>query len=1506
VKPSILAAIVAATLFLVPVAHADSVAVPIGDPYTDTLQLWSEIAATGQIVAHDLAALFQPQQFATSQTPQRPHTPKQLPVALTASAATAVSSLPQTETPEENDTNDSGAASSPQSRSPPTAGPSSVIYRVVQTPAFDATAFVTHDQFNAAMAALGSSVQQLLAVSQSTPLPQYVAADGNAAIPYAAENNITNLSNVTITNPNISGLSASDIPDLSGTYLSLSGGAVSGTTSFANDVGIGTTSPSDVLAVNGPIFLANVSPTATSNRLYSNGGALYWNGSLLGGASVGNWATDGTNVWRPGGNVGIGTTSPGSALSVAGNGYFTGNLVASGNTTLGNATSTNFFSAIGDFTTGVINSLSGTTLTYTAASTTNLSVSGNATLGNATSTNLAVTGTASTSNLVASNSFTLGSLTGVLHAVSGVISASLVNLASDVSGVLPVANGGTGWANVASGAIPYGNGGSALATTSAGTAGYVLAYLNGVPTWTATTTLTNISGTLAVNQGGTGSTTLSGILKGNGTGALQTAIAGTDYLAPSSLSAAYPLLYSGNNFTLAFGTTTANAWSQLQTLQGGFVSQASSTIVGTLSLTGTLSAQGATFNGSLAAQGGGTLSGTFSGTPIFNSGFISQASSTFSSTLNANTLSLLNPLGVGSGGTGANTFGQGWIYSNGGTGALAASTSPTVSYLTATSTTATSTFAGNLSVGGNLNFNGSFLQNGLPFIGSQWTTTGSNIYYTAGNVGIGTTTPDEKLLVASAAGSYTAIGISSLGTGGHEYKLISANNSNGGIGGGAFGIWDATIGTYRLAIGNTGNIGIGTTSPATTLSVAGNGYLTGGLGVGVENTTAGTINASSFINTSGTTGGYQIDGNLILQASSTNSGVFVGNSAGANLLSTALRNTALGYGALEYATSTNDNTAVGYKTLLGASNNGSTGIENTAVGSLAMELDSTGGNNTALGYAALQLNTTGANNVAIGNALSANTTGQYNIAIDNGALTTNTTGARNAAIGYDALNDTTGSDNTALGYFALLNDTTGQQNFGLGKAAGDLNTTGSGNISIGYDAAVGNASATSTIAIGFCAAGGNGCSGTPFSAQGYTVLGYNAGQAFQTGSNYNTLLGYQSGYDITTGSNNLILGTEQTTGSGITTGSNNIVIGNNTSALTATANNQLDIGNLIFGTGLSGAGSTIAGNIGIGTTHPYSLLQVTGPDTASTSAFAVVNSASTTVFSVFDDGNSTYSGSIFQSSDQRLKTDVQSLDSSSSLSAIELLNPVSYLRLDQPGTGENLGFIAQQVRQVFPQLVSTTSATALTPGGTLTLNYEGLISPIVSAIQALYADVQSLEQTVAGFAQSITSQQGTFTNELCVGATCVTPAQFQAMVAAANASQSSGQGSGGTNSLTGSTATDTPPVIQINGDNPAIVQAGSTYNDLGATITGPKQDLNLGISTYVNGVAVSPVQIDTSAAATDTVQYVATDQNGLTSTSTRTVIIEAPANDNQATSTPANDNSPPPAATTISATTTAQ
>jgi hypothetical protein len=67
-------------------------------------------------------------------------------------------------------------------------------------------------------------------------------------------------------------------------------------------------------------------------------------------------------------------------------------------------------------------------------------------------------------------------------------------------------------------------------------------------------------------------------------------------------------------------------------------------------------------------------------------------------------------------------------------------------------------------------------------------------------------------------------------------------------------------------------------------------------------------------------------------------------------------------------------------------------------------------------------------------------------------------------------------------------------------------------------------------------------------------------------------------------------------------------------------------------------------------------------------------------------------------------------------------------------------------------------------------------------------------------------------------------------------------------SSTPPTAAGEPPIIQINGDNPAIIDVGDSYQDLGATITGPTDaDKNLGLKYFLNGALVSDILIDTTS-----------------------------------------------------------
>jgi len=380
-----------------------------------------------------------------------------------------------------------------------------------------------------------------------------------------------------------------------------------------------------------------------------------------------------------------------------------------------------------------------------------------------------------------------------------------------------------------------------------------------------------------------------------------------------------------------------------------------------------------------------------------------------------------------------------------------------------------------------------------------------------------------------------------------------------------------------------------------------------------------------------------------------------------------------------------------------------------------------------------------------------------------------------------------------------------------------------------------------------------------------------------------------------------------------------------TNYLTMASNGGVEVGtNVSGGAVLPANGLIVSGNVGIGTTSPYSKLEVWGPDTGATTAFTVVSSASTTELAVADNGNATLTGCLNYNggtsgtclSDERVKQDINPFNDG--LSEIISLNPVTYEYNGLAGTPNDgnvrTGLIAQQVQAVASDLVATTSAllnpTDTTPTQLLEVNYSALTFALINAIKDI-ANISGDFETnlIAWLGNASNGIQDLFaqrvhTKEICDGPTCVSVQQLAALLASQGGGSSAGaavpgQGSGtppGSGSSASATSTtDTPPIIQINGDNPAIVQVGATYSDLGATIEGPQADLNLGITTYLNGVLTSPIQLDTSQPATNTIQYVATDQSGLTATSTRMVIIQAPISSGQgstATSAAATTTSP--------------
>lgn len=249
--------------------------------------------------------------------------------------------------------------------------------------------------------------------------------------------------------------------------------------------------------------------------------------------------------------------------------------------------------------------------------------------------------------------------------------------------------------------------------------------------------------------------------------------------------------------------------------------------------------------------------------------------------------------------------------------------------------------------------------------------------------------------------------------------------------------------------------------------------------------------------------------------SDTASSVFLGANSGANDDGNNFV-TAVGINALERNTSGNSNTAIGSQAALG----NTTGNSNTAVGRAALRLNSTGISNTAVGSLALQPNT-GSNNTAVGSS----------------SLGANTTGGTNTAVGSSSLGaNTTGRDNVAVGSSSLGDNIAGRRNVAIGRSALGGASVTSDNVAIGHQAGISSDNVTGNV-----------------------LIGTQTGGTMSTGANNNIYIGYRSGYLSTT------------------SGANNIMLGSSALPSSPTASNELNIGNILFG---SGVGTTAGSKVG--------------------------------------------------------------------------------------------------------------------------------------------------------------------------------------------------------------------------------------------------------------------------------------------------------------------------------------
>ena len=377
-------------------------------------------------------------------------------------------------------------------------------------------------------------------------------------------------------------------------------------------------------------------------------------------------------------------------------------------------------------------------------------------------------------------------------------------------------------------------------------------------------------------------------------------------------------------------------------------------------------------------------------------------------------------------------------------------------------------------------------------------------------------------------------------------------------------------------------------------------------------------------------------------------------------------------------------------------------------------------------------------------------------------------GTSNSFVGYQAgSSNTTGSNNSFFGRTCGFSNLDGSENTFLGRKAGYDNTTGMGNTFVGaFTAENGNNNFNTII-------GAEAFQSLDFTTSQVVAVGYQAGQSadlasnsvlighqagqmvddgnnvfvgYQAGQNLNNtngnmkdnvIIGYQAGQE-NDGSANVYIGKQAGTNN---QGTGNIFIGNNAGSLPTNANNQLRITNgntnlyepLIYGelnTGLAGINND-SPNANFHIKQKGSGVKGLAIEDNTTSNVWALDAGSTDLFLSNDGSNvgswDDVSGQYTAISDRNLKKSIRSLSENQLNKLMKLVPSTYYYKKDSQEENLCYGFIAQEVKEIFPEAVSYVDV----ENNYLGINYDFFSVIAIKAIQEQQEEIDLLKKIAA-------------------------------------------------------------------------------------------------------------------------------------------------------------------------------